>query len=70
LVIVEFGIGGEKWSEVPFLAFKSVRLKRSGLLGKTPGTKGDGASMLPRKADGVRVRFNTLLSGVRATSSD
>ena len=69
LVTVELGRSGEEWSRFPFLSLKSVRLKMSGLLGGALGIKGDGASMLPRKAEGVRVRFNTLLSGVRATSS-
>jgi hypothetical protein len=69
LVIDELDICGEEWSEVPFLSLESVRLKRSGLLGGALGIKGDGASMLPRKADGVRVRFRAVLSGVGDTSS-
>jgi hypothetical protein len=60
---------GEERSGTPFLTLASVRLKRSGLLGGTLGIKGEGASMLPRKAECVRAQFNTLLSGVRATSS-
>jgi hypothetical protein len=60
---------GERWSEFPFLTLKSVRLKISGLLGGALGIKGDGASRLLRKADGDKVRFNTLLLGGRATSS-
>jgi hypothetical protein len=68
-VIDELDTCGEDWSGVPFLSLKSVRLKKSGLLGGALGIKGDGASMLPRKADGVRVRFRAVLSGVGATSS-
>jgi hypothetical protein len=69
LVIDELATCSEEWSKVPFLSLKSVRLKRSGLLGGALGIKGDGASMLPRKADGVRVRFRAVLSGEDATSS-
>lgn len=60
---------GEGQSETPFLTFESDRPKNSGLLGATLGVKDDNASMLPRKAEAVRVRFDTLPSGAHATST-